>query len=128
MDHTTKECSKCRETKSLLEFHKRKRSPSGYESMCKCCINRIAKNSRDRNRDSLSKRNRIYYEINKGKINEKTLAIFRGKSKNLDDSYIVFLLHKKYGISKGSIKDNSHIIDITRELLKIKRQIYDKKQ
>lgn len=128
MDLTTKQCSKCRETKSLLEFYKRKRNPSGYESMCKRCIGVMAKNSRGRNKRYIAKRASDYYNKNKGRINEKTMSIFVKKSQNLEDSYIVGLLHKKYGVSRDQIKENSHIIEITRELLKIKREIYDKEQ
>jgi hypothetical protein len=128
MDQTTKECSRCRETKSLLEFYKRKRNPSGHESMCKICIGVMAKKSRDINKGYIAKRASDYYNKNKDRINKKTMSIFIQKSQNLEDSYIVGLLHKKYGVSRDQIKENSHIIDITRNLLKIKREIYDKKQ
>jgi len=35
---TTKRCSKCKETKALGEYYKRKASKDGVQSMCKVCV------------------------------------------------------------------------------------------
>ena len=39
---TTKECKKCREEKSLTDFHKNKRHRFGVANVCKLCRNELA--------------------------------------------------------------------------------------
>lgn len=36
-DHTTKQCTRCHETKIIQEFHRMAKSPDGYRTICKKC-------------------------------------------------------------------------------------------
>lgn len=59
-----KNCKKCNETKSLIEFPKESRSKDGHRTICKDCTNLINKKYRDENNESFNSRRRDYYQEN----------------------------------------------------------------
>jgi hypothetical protein len=68
----TKQCSKCKETKSLDQFYKNKDGKYGLRSNCKECSNKINTEYYTNNRDRLKK---YYRENNKEYIKVKSLNI-----------------------------------------------------
>lgn len=61
-----RECPKCKVQKSMDNFAKNKRKPSGYNSWCKACTNQWAKD----NKEVRSEKIKAYYEANKEEILE----------------------------------------------------------
>jgi hypothetical protein len=72
----TKTCTKCKITKELSEFHKRKTSKDGLQSKCKICIKTYYKDNKEsvkisskkqyqQNKESIRERHKEYYEQNK---------------------------------------------------------------
>lgn len=81
--NVSKQCSKCKETKSLSEFGKRKTAADGKDYICKFCasiprskkVNRqkkceYQKRYRERNKEKVKKYNREYNKSINGKINK----------------------------------------------------------
>lgn len=66
-----KRCSKCKETKPLECFHKRKARPSGYASHCKTCRSVKEKARYAANSEKILERVRAYNEVNREKINAR---------------------------------------------------------
>ena len=60
-----KTCSKCKETKSLEEFHKNGSAKNGHANKCKKCVNDRAAKWRNENRDIKRERDRDYCRRNK---------------------------------------------------------------
>ena len=58
---TNKECSKCRESKSLNEFHRNSSHVSGYVAKCKVCVAAYYQENKER----ISKLQKKYYQENK---------------------------------------------------------------
>ena len=58
---TNKECSKCRESKSLNEFHRNSSHSSGYVAKCKACMALYYQENKER----ISKLQKKYYQENK---------------------------------------------------------------
>ena len=63
-----KTCTKCRETKPLIEFSRKSRNKDGLGSNCKLCHNNRQRGYRKANRDKILERKREYYEANRDKI------------------------------------------------------------
>jgi 5-methylcytosine-specific restriction endonuclease McrA len=63
----TKQCNKCKETKTLDQFYKDKKGKYGLGSKCKECSNKICKEYNNNNRDRLTKYRKEYYTNNRDK-------------------------------------------------------------
>ena len=78
-----KKCSHCKEIKSYNEFAKNKSNPDGYKYPCKQC----EKEYRQKNKESIQKRNRNYHEKNKEIRNEKCREYYQ-RNKDKIKAYI----------------------------------------
>lgn len=61
---TTKVCAKCREEKSLDDFHRNKSNPDGYQKRCKPC----RASHHEAKKDSYADPRRAHYKANKDRI------------------------------------------------------------
>ena len=77
----TKECTKCRETKPLEAFSKRKSSKDGLQRQCKQCTAKYYKD----NRESIRTRERKYYLANKEARNAKTRKHYRENKEAMNE-------------------------------------------
>jgi hypothetical protein len=68
MNIAVKQCSKCKEEKSLDSFHNDKLTLSGKSSACKICRNKTSKEYRIKNKDKRSAYQKTYFEKNKTTI------------------------------------------------------------
>ena len=68
MNIAVKQCSKCKEEKSLDSFYNDKLTLSGKSSTCKICKNKTNKEYRIKNKDKLSAWQKTYFEKNKTTI------------------------------------------------------------
>ena len=59
-----KECSKCKVSKDFSNFPKSNRYKSGFNSICKICVNEINRQYRNKNIESFKKSRKLYYENN----------------------------------------------------------------
>jgi len=73
-----KKCSKCKDVKSIDEFHKKKASKDSYKSICKKCTSEYKKKYRKENADKI----RNYRKKNKDKIREQHREYTRERVKN----------------------------------------------
>jgi 5-methylcytosine-specific restriction endonuclease McrA len=64
----TKQCSKCKESKSLDQFYKDKNGKYGVTSICKKCKKRIVREYYNNNRDKIAKYHKEYRNINKDRL------------------------------------------------------------
>lgn len=64
-DRPVKTCTKCGESKSLTEFHRRTNRKSGYSSACKTCCLAQKKAHYDKHRSKFVERNRAQYQANR---------------------------------------------------------------
>lgn len=74
-------CSKCGESKSPNEFHKRKDSPDGLRKECKICMNKKSLNYYNENKTSLTLYKRNYYSENLEKV-KKSQKKYYNKNKD----------------------------------------------
>lgn len=127
----TKKCSKCGEEKSIFDYYKRR-------AHCKSCVREKIKEWQNDNKEKVVEikrrsakkhiktkriKNKEYKKNNPQKQSiHKSSQIY-----NLTDGYIKDLLcnHGNRTVSELITKD---MIDAKRELVKLKRAIYDKKQ
>jgi hypothetical protein len=68
MNIAIKQCSKCKEEKSLDSFYNDKLTRSGKSSQCKICRNKVSKKYRIKNKDKRSAYQKTYFEKNKTNI------------------------------------------------------------
>jgi len=61
----SKACSSCKQIKDYEEFHKNKARPTGRSDSCKDCRLKETAVSRDKNRESINRKNREYHQKNK---------------------------------------------------------------
>ena len=80
----SKPCSKCKEVKSVKEFHKSKSQMSGYACMCKSCDKKKGLAYRENNGDKIKKKNREYNINNRGMLRAK---LQRWRAKNPEKEY-----------------------------------------
>lgn len=114
-----KECSKCKEIKEFINFHKHKRSKDGYACRCKECslvdkkdyyernkekIKEVVKEYREKNIDVVEKRVKSYYERNRESLLEyKRIYHIENKEKLKE-------LNSKWREgNRESIRDNSRM-------------------
>lgn len=67
-----KKCSKCKDIKSVLEFHKSKASKDGYKDWCKECRKVETKKYREENKDVILSKKRQWYKDTKKMANART--------------------------------------------------------
>lgn len=65
---TSKTCTKCKETKPVSEFHKRRDSKDGLVYRCKSCASAARARYREENREKIRERDKAYYEKNRDRI------------------------------------------------------------
>jgi 5-methylcytosine-specific restriction endonuclease McrA len=63
-----KQCSKCKESKSLDQFNKSKNGKYGVSNYCKECTSKYHKEYYTNNKDRLSKHRKEYYTNNKDRL------------------------------------------------------------
>ena len=67
-----KTCTKCRETKSTSEFHKRSMSPDGFRIYCKACV----KIYNDANKERVAPMKKAWREANRERLNDYSKAYY----------------------------------------------------
>lgn len=107
-------CKKCNKDKPNTEFHKQKRSLSGFQHVCKKCNIKRAKQHYKNNSDTVKKRTRIYQNIFRNavdKIKRKYTCCFcsMDNQKCLDFHHTDYRT-KLYNICKLTQCKNSKII------------------
>jgi predicted GIY-YIG superfamily endonuclease len=97
-----KKCSKCQETKELIEFNKRIRSKDGLNPCCKICDSQRAKNWGLNNPDKKKQQNKNYYQ----NYTDKCKASIKSWSYRISGVYCIFENNKclYVGRSKGISK------------------------
>lgn len=95
-----KECDTCRETKSVLEYHKHSKRPDGCQSRCKSCRTSAVKTIyKDRIRESNSRKR----EANKNKYNDVSYEeLLRTKESQTKRCFLCErqLLYSYFGIDR----------------------------
>ena len=74
-------CSKCKNEKEFSDFSKWKYSKDGFRNYCKECSKNEQKKYREKNKDTLKEKSRIYYYENNDKIKVYLKSDDRKKSK-----------------------------------------------
>lgn len=67
-----KQCSKCKTTKLVSEFHRNRSSADGYKDWCKECRKVETKKYREKNRDIILIKKRKWYRSTKKRATERT--------------------------------------------------------
>lgn len=73
IEDITKQCAKCKEIKTLEQFHRQPKGPKGRHSYCAACISKIYNGIRRRRHDPIKQSARNYkerYGLTKEKIGE----------------------------------------------------------
>ena len=90
----TKQCTRCKEIKNVVEFHNSKQTTDGFNRRCKKCVNELRTRSRKRNpnyklKDKNSKLLREYgitlKEYNKMFINQNGVCAICNNPETLDN-------------------------------------------
>jgi 5-methylcytosine-specific restriction endonuclease McrA len=85
-----KQCSRCKESKSLDQFYKDKNGKYGLKSKCKECSNKIVREYCNKNKDKISKYqkeyNKEYYTNNRDRLN-KYQKEYRNNNKDKISKY-----------------------------------------
>ena len=117
----TQTCYKCKETKDLSEFYKRKDKKNGYCGRCKKCDNILKNDWVKRNPE---KRRAYERKRTPRKLNKRTSDRIRNKKyrKELSDQYICYLIRAS---SKNLILKDipDEFIELYRLNLQIKRAL-----
>lgn len=89
-----KQCSKCKEVKSVTEFVKDKRAKSGLASHCKTCAKKYREENKEylkqwheENKEKRKEYKKQYYEENKEKINQQSKQ-YREENKDKKKEYL----------------------------------------
>lgn len=81
----TKICSKCKEAKNVGEFNERKKGTGIYRTTCRVCIKKQLQIYKEKNIDRIREKNRLtsrlYYSLNRRKINEARRLSNKAKPK-----------------------------------------------
>lgn len=129
----SKVCPKCKENKLVDEFHtyfSKQRNKYRISNYCKPCgrksSNERAKDDYKKNKEKKLKYAKEYRIKNKDSIRVKK-QVFRNKYiKELHDLYVMDLLRSKNGIPTKELRENPEIIELKRNLLMLKRKVYEK--
>ena len=114
-----KECSKCGEIKSVVNFYKNKTHKDELSSCCKECVSIYRKNLYLKNKDKTLEQSHEYYINNREKVLERQYQYhIKNKQKILDYH------HQHYENNKEKIKEYTHLYHINN---KQKRAAYAKK-
>ncbi len=118
---TMKLCTKCHIEKELDNFPKNKRFKSGYNSICKVCINLINKNYRENNTDLFNKTRKSHYQknIEKHRLAKRTYyKSHKSEKSNYDKDYrnINNLKIKEYKKNWERLHKNDPTFKIKRNL------------
>ena len=113
-------CYKCKETKDLSEFYKRKDKKNGYCGRCKKCDNILKNDWVKRNPE---KRRAYERKRTPRKLNKRTSDRIRNKKyrKELSDQYICYLIRRSSTLLKEDMPDE--LIELYRLNLQIKRAL-----
>lgn len=114
----TKICSKCKEEKSITEFHKNKNHKDGLAHWCKECCKEYHKKYYQENREKLLKQSKEYsreyyqkkkafvinYKVNKGcivcGIKHPAVLEFHHRDPNKKEIMVSLLMRGNYSIKK----------------------------
>lgn len=78
----TKQCIKCKETKELTEFYKRKDTKDGYRNDCKDCKNKSTSAWSNKNKDYHKLLNRQWNIRNKEKKNARSKELYEANKES----------------------------------------------
>lgn len=120
-----KTCTRCKEQKLSVDFHKNKKKPDGLQDICKICIKEISKISRENNKKyrageyisakateipMLTREKLANMELKVGTsykvimpVKRKLTTVFEGILISQTDRYIV-LRHNKHGYLESFMK------------------------
>jgi hypothetical protein len=131
-----KKCSKCKENKNFINFHKHKRTKDGYASRCKECslvdkknyyeknkdkVKKMVKEYREnnlddvknhvksyyyRNRESLLEYKKNYHKENKEYFNELNLKYREKNKKSINESKRKYISNKRKTDNLFKLKEN----------------------
>lgn len=99
----SKVCTKCKESKPLSEFSKKKGYKNGVYSRCRPCENEYRRDYVSKNKEKVKLITDRYYKNNKEKINEHR-RIYQKKRRNSD--YLFNLKHSVRGLTHKAFSRN----------------------
>jgi 5-methylcytosine-specific restriction endonuclease McrA len=89
-----KQCSKCKESKSLDQFYKYKNGKYGVTSICKKCKKRLVKEYYNNNRDKIAKYHKEYNKEYRNNNRDKIAKYYKEYYDNNRDKIAKY--HKEY--------------------------------
>lgn len=116
-----KQCTKCKVLKELSGFPKNARFKSGYNSICKSCINSINKTYREENSESFNKMRKVNYQSNillRRIEKKKYYAAHKPEKSKYDKDY-----RKRNSLKIKEYKKAWEILHKDDPLFKIKRNL-----
>jgi hypothetical protein len=103
VDIMNKVCTKCKESKPLSEFSKKKGYKDGIYSRCRSCENEDRRDYVSKNKEKVKLITDKYYKNNKKRINEHR-RIYQKKRRNSD--YLFKLKHSIRGLTHKAFSRN----------------------
>ncbi len=128
-----KTCTKCKKELPATKeyFHSQKKGKYGVRSHCKKCHYKCNIDYNSKNKQKVTEYNRNYYKDNYVKlkttpegrevIRKRRIKDKRSQRARLTDQYIITTLINKTGLPYSDIKKRTNLIEIQRQILKIKR-------
>ena len=104
-----KECTNCKETKKLEDFHKKSSNLDGLEYNCKVCANKKSRDRRNSNNNIVTK---VYERTLKGKLvrtYRNMLSRVKGVLKNKSHLYEGLEILSKEDFYKWSLNNEEYI-------------------
>jgi hypothetical protein len=117
-------CSKCKEQKLFLDFHKDSSKQDGYRTTCKTCKSSSDSNYKKNNKDKCKLRDSYYYLKNKDKCNLRSKIYYEENKEKLT------LWQKEYNILRRDfvlqyLKDRYNRVKYTEEYRKKYNEYYE---
>ena len=118
----TKKCCKCKETKDLSDFYKKKANISdGLSGICKKCDNKMKNNWRKRNLKKVRAYEKARTWDKDGKKRKMDNERSRKNRLEMSDSYMRELITKKSSLDPKDLSDE--FIEAYKINLKLKREL-----
>lgn len=96
----TKKCSTCKEVKPLDSFHRNPSKKDGKANQCKECRRAYDSKYREKNKDTLTEKNRLYQENNKDRIAERQ-RLYRESNREYRRKKVKEIYHSRQESSKA---------------------------
>jgi len=111
----TKQCTKCGENKSLMEYYKDKSKRLGVQSYCKTCSRMLKKAYHNTTKDAHGKKRKAYYAENKERILEKNRKSYaKNKERIAERRKAYYAENKEHIKAKGKayyVENKERIIE-----------------